>query len=166
MACSAHSWLQSLFVGPRCLATAARPPGGLPADRVAAFAALWSFQYVVAAKLSSGSHVQYYHWFRSSSIKMAERRGLGSRGFAPYGLVPQTWLPRPTLAQFQLLNSALGFVMLTVGLELSPPAAHFALALPLVVIHASQLFANTNHGMHKPLLVPVALVYLALAPQL
>lgn len=137
----------------------------LPADRLAAFAAIWGMVHVVNSKLSAGSHMQYYSWFESSGTELSEKRGLGARGYAPYGL-PTRWLPRPSVARFSRISFVKNLLVLSMAVELTPPALHCAAALPLYIVYASQLFANTNHGMHKPLVVLPALVYLMLAPQL
>jgi len=142
------------------------PARVLPPDPVRAFAGLFVCVYTITNWISNGAHILFYDWFSSSGMKIAERRGMGSRGFHLYGVFKQAWIPRLSTHAFGWLCLLMNWNFWLALQGWSPTAFHFLLGFPLVLLRKSMLFAETSAGLHAPVLLPAVCWYLGFSPQL
>merc|ERR1719502_1637154 len=120
----------------------------------------------VAVARTLPSLVAFYANFRSSGLEMSAKRGYGQSACKAFGIIPCPSLSVPAMALSGLAFLALVTVPAT---PLCPPEARApALGLALVFYHLyfSQLFCEAHVGAHVTVLIPPALLLLALSPAL
>ena len=122
--------------------------------------------------------VAFYAWFKDSGLKMAEHRGYGQSACKFYGLIPA-----PKLSVSAMALSGVSFLALILaplaglhlrgdnaplvpGLAAAWRAPCFALALVCYHLYFSQVYCEAHVGAHVTVLIPPALILLALCPAL
>ena len=113
----------------------------------------------VAFALAAGPLATFYDWFHGSGLKLASRRGMGSRGHPVYGVVP---MPALSPAAFRAVYSV--FLAALFAAAAGGPRSMFAVAYACSLLVLSQLFAETTAGQHSSLVVPAVLLYFAACP--
>jgi hypothetical protein len=114
-----------------------------------------------------GDLTAFYAWFKDSGLEMAKYRGYGQAACKMYGIIPS-----PKLSVFSMRVAGLAFLalLLAAATPLTPAAAWRApmLGAALVPYHLyfSQLYCEAHVGAHVTVLVPPALLLLALSPSL
>lgn len=110
--------------------------------------------------------ISYYKDFRNSGLELAAHRGYGQSACKFYGL-----FPAPNLSVMQFAFSGLVFLFLVVlpalplcAAELRAPA--FGAGLIFYHLYFSQLYCEAHVGAHVTVLIPPALILLALSPAL
>ncbi|KAJ9449828.1 hypothetical protein DIPPA_05185 [Diplonema papillatum] len=128
------------------------------------FNSWWCAVTAVGFLLPMPALTRFYTYFTTSGLWLADRRGFGSRGHAPYGL---EFLrpPKLTAGQFQATGYALVGLLL---LGAAHPTSRVVMSGAYVSAYLllTQLFAETTTGQHSSLVVPNVLAYLVLSPQL
>ena len=123
-----------------------------------------SLGFTVARTLPAAT--SFYSWFTKSGLKMAEHRGYGQSACKMFGLVPAPKLSVPAMA----LSGVAFLALLILPCLSSTPDAWRApmLGAALVPYHLyfSQLYCEAHIGAHVTVLVPPALLLLALSPSL
>ncbi|CAE7680628.1 unnamed protein product [Symbiodinium sp. CCMP2456] len=159
----AEAWL-SLIPFLTALVLAEQPETYLTdVNQTTRFAILWAMTVAVNFKVSDVNHLMFYCWFRSSGLALAQKRGLGSRGHAPYGL-PWT-MPKLTVMEMRRIGWVFFASLASVGL--SPlPAVNCCVAIVAYFLYFTQIFPESQAGQHGSLPIPNNLAYLAAAPQL
>ena len=110
--------------------------------------------------------VRFYADFSTSGLALADHRGYGQSACKAFGLIPA-----PKLSVRAMAASGVAFLALVVlpatplcPLELRAPA--LGLALVFYHLYFSQLYCEAHVGAHVTVLLPPALILLALSPAL
>jgi len=110
--------------------------------------------------------VRFYADFSTSGLALADHRGYGQSACKAFGLIPA-----PALSVRAMAASGVAFLALAVlpatplcPLELRAPA--LGLALVFYHLYFSQLYCEAHVGAHVTVLLPPALILLALSPAL
>merc|ERR1719440_1492557 len=125
---------------------------------------LFGFGCALAVGRTLPSLVSFYRDFKSSGLGLARHRGYGQSACKFYGI-----FPAPNLSVRAMALSGVAFLGLLVlpGTSLVPGEWRTAvLAAALVAYHLyfSQLYCEAHVGAHVTVLIPPALILLALSP--
>lgn len=107
--------------------------------------------------------VEFYAWFKDCGLEISKHRGYGQTASKAFGVLPAPKLSVPAMAL-----SGVGFVgcMMTLALVTLPEHASVALlCLSLVLYHLffTQLYCEAHVGAHVTVMIPPALILLALS---
>ena len=108
--------------------------------------------------------VSFYSWFSQSGLKIAEHRGYGQSACKFFGVIPAPKLPVVAMALSGV--SLLALVLAPIGMPASWRAPALGLALVAYHLYFSQVYCEAHVGAHVTVLIPPALILLALCPAL
>jgi len=107
--------------------------------------------------------VQFYRWFASSELEIANHRGYGQTGSKAYGFIPS-----PKLSVRAMASSGVAFIscLLLCNLPFAVDCIRpLLLCLALICYHLyfSQVYCEAHVGAHVTVMVPPTLIFLALS---
>ena len=113
------------------------------------------------------SCVSYYAWFKSSGLDLANYRGYGHGACRLFGIIPAPFLSVRAMAVSGVAFLALIIAPAAPGLLPAPwRAPAYLAALAFYHLYFSQLYCEAHIGAHVTVLIPPALILLALSPAL
>ena len=110
--------------------------------------------------------VAFYSRFTQSQLELAKHRGYGQSACKFYGIFPA---PKLSVSAMAFCGCAFLFLVVAPATPMCPTelrAASLGLALLFYHLYFSQLYCEAHVGAHVTVLIPPALIFLALSPAL